>query len=140
MRIRERVNVQGGFGEAMTDGLVDTGAELSMIPASLAGRIGAWTTAYQRTVLGVHQDARTLPIMVVTLTFPRLKVAGQFLFAMADVGEELILGMDVLAPLGISVDTGTQDLSVRNEVWEAFKTLAALGVLVVGGVKLLGKA
>jgi hypothetical protein len=45
--------------------------------------------------------------------------------------------MDVLKPLGISVDTASHQLSVKNEVWEAFKTLAAIGILVVGGVKLL---
>jgi hypothetical protein len=108
-----------------------------MIPSTEASAVGAWLTSYSQTVAGVHQDTKTLRVVLVDLCFPDLSVGGRFLLAMSDLQQEVIIGMDVLRPLGVSIDTVTGQISVKNEVWEAFKTLAAIGVLVVGGIKML---
>jgi hypothetical protein len=111
-----------------------------MVPSSAASAIGAWRTNYSQTVTGVHQDTKTLPVVLVDLYFPDLSIGGRFPLAMSDLQQEVIIGMDVLRPLGVSIDTVTGQISVKNEVWEAFKTLATIGVLVVGGIKMLESA
>ena len=140
MRINVEVHLQGETNSTSHSALVDTGAELSLIPSSIARNIGAWNTSQQTNVVGVHGQGRILPIVVANLYFPSLNnVGGEVAFAMSDVEQELIVGMDVLRPLGITVDTRTGRLSIKNEIWEAFKTLATVGVLVWGGIKVLQK-
>ena len=140
MRIYVDVKVGGETGEVIENALVDTGAEISLMPLSIATNIGAWSTNQQTNVVGVHGQARILPIVVAYLYFPSLKnVGGQFAVAMSNTEQELIVGMDILKPLGITIDTKTHQLSVKNETWEAFKTLATVGVLIYGGIKILEK-
>lgn len=140
MRIYVEVQLQGETNSTSHSALVDTGAELSLIPSSIARNIGAWNTSQQTNVVGVHGQGRILPIVVANLYFPSLNNAGgEVAFAMSDVEQELIVGMDILRPLGIIVDTKTSKLSIKNEIWEAFKTLATVGVLVWGGIKGLQK-
>ena len=140
MRIYVEVQLQGETNSTSHSALVDTGAELSLIPSSIARNIGAWNTSQQTNVVGVHGQGRILPIVVANLYFPSLNNAGgEVAFAMSDVEQELIVGMDILRPLGIIVDTKTSKLSIKNEIWEAFKTLATVGVLVWGGIKALQK-
>ena len=135
-----RIRVHGPSDSADFLALVDTGAELSLIPSSIARNIGAWSTSQQTNVVGVHGQGRILPIVVANLYFPLLNdVGGEVVFAMSDAEQELIIGMDILRPLGIIVDTKTGKLSIKNEIWEAFKTLATVGVLVWGGIKVLQK-
>jgi hypothetical protein len=108
------------------------------MPFSIAANVGAWRTNQQTNVAGIFGQARMLPVIVANLYFPSLNnVGGQFAFAMDDMEQELIVGIDILNPLGITIDTRTQQLSVRNEIWEAFKILAGVGVLVFGGLKVL---
>lgn len=138
MRIDVDVKLQGARSEIIETALIDTGAEISMMPLSIAANIGAWRTNQQTNVVGVHGETRILPIIVACLDFPSLNnVGGQFAFAMSNSGQELIVGMDILKPLGITIDTKTHQLYVKNEIWEAFKTLSAIGVLFIGGIKLL---
>lgn len=140
MRIYVEVQLHGETNSTSHSALVDTGAELSLIPSSIARNIGAWNTSQQMNVVGVHGQGRILPIVVTNLYFPSLNNAGgEVAFAMSDVEQELIVGMDILRPLGIIVDTKTSELSIKNEIWEAFKTLATVGVLVWGGIKALQK-
>lgn len=137
MQIRYLVFLQGSRGQVIADALIDTGAEVSMMSTGAAQEVGAWLTNYNQALTGIHGDTRTFPVVVANIEFSALKVGGRFAFAMSDFTSEVIIGMDVLKPLGISVDTASHELSVKNPVWEAFKTLAAIGVIVVGGVKLL---
>jgi len=140
VRIYVEVHLQGETNYTSHSALVDTGAELSLIPLSIARNIGAWSTSQQTNVVGVHGQGRILPIVIANLYFPSLNnVGGEVAFAMSDVEQELIIGMDILRPLGIIVDTKTSKLSIKNEIWEAFKTLATVGVLVWGGIKALQK-
>lgn len=139
MSIYTDIKLKGARNEIIENALVDTGAEISLMPLSLGANIGAWYTGQQTDVVGVHGEARTLPIIVAYLYLPSLNnMGGQFAFAMNNTGQELIVGMDILKPLGIIIDTKTHQLSVKNEIWEAFKTLAAGGVFIFAGIKLLG--
>ena len=138
MRIYANVRLQGANNESVENAIIDTGAEISLMPSRIAVNIGAWCTNQQMNVVGVHGEARTLPIIVAHLHFPALNdVGGQFAFVMSNTERELLIGMDILNPLGITIDTQTHQLSIKNEIWEAFKTLAAVGVIIYGGVKLL---
>lgn len=138
MNIYYNVKLQGARNEIMVNGLIDTGAEISLMPLSIGVKIGAWGTNQQINVVGIHGESRTLPIIVARLYFPQLNhMGGQFAFAMSNTGQEIIVGMDILNPLGISIDTKTHQLSVKNAIWEAFKELSASGVLFIAGVKLL---
>jgi predicted aspartyl protease len=138
MRIYADIILQGAKNKIKTRALIDTGAKISLMPFSIATKIGAWRTNQQVNVVGIHGETKTLPIIVAYLYFPLLNnIGGQFAFAMSNIEQEVIVGMDILKPLGITIDTKTHQLSVKNEIWEAFKTLSAIGVLVIGGVKLL---
>lgn len=137
MRIYNPIQLKASRGQVNCNCLIDTGAEVSFIPSSAASKVGAWVTNYSQTVTGVHQDTKTFPVVLVDAYFADLSVGGRFPFVMSELTQEIIIGMDVLKPLGVSIDTATNRLSVKSEVWEAFKALAAIGVLVVGGIKLL---
>ena len=137
MQIHEDVLVKGEREEIVGRALIDTGAEISIIPYGLAARIGAWSTNQTVNVVGVHGQVRTFPLVVSYVFFPSLKnIGGQLTLAMSD-GDELIIGMDILSPLGISIDARTHVLSVKNEIWEAFKALSAIGVIFFAGVKIV---
>ena len=137
MSITVDTRLVGESGEITEAALIDTGAEISLMPLSTAENIGAWRTNQQTNVVGVHGQSRTLPNIAAYLYFPSLNnIGGQFAFAMSTT-DEFIVGMDILKPLGITIDAKTHQLSVKNDIWEAFKTLAGIGVLFFGGVKLL---
>lgn len=138
MRIYQTIRFEGARNTIQENALIDTGAEISMIPLRLAQMIGAQRTDQTTNITGVHGQSRTLPLGVVYVYFPSLNnIGGRFLVAISDIDSEPIIGMDVMKPLGISIDTQTNQLSVKNEIWEAFKTLAGVGVLTFAGIKIL---
>ncbi len=59
--------------------------------------------------------------------------------AVSDIEGDPIIGMDVLKPLGITIDSRTEELLIKNVIWEAFKTLSGIGVAVFIVVKILDK-
>ena len=85
MRIYSDVRLQGATSETTKAALIDTGAEISMLPFNVAVDIGAWRTNQQADVVGVHGESRTLPIVAAHLYFPLLKdIGGRFIFVMSD--------------------------------------------------------
>ncbi len=98
-----------------------------------------WRTNQTMNIVGVHGQSRTLELGVAGVYFPSLNnVGGRFPVAVSDINQKQpIIGMDIMTPLGISIDTQPPQLSIRNESWEAFKTLAGVGVLVFAGIKIL---
>lgn len=140
MTIYKPIKFRGAKGEIIEQSLIDTGASISMIPIELAMRVGAWRTDQNVNVVGVHKQARSLPLGKVGIFFPNLGEKGGYcIVAVTDVEKEPIIGMDILTPLGISIDTKTKELSIKNEVWEAFKTFSGIGVVIFLGVKILEK-
>jgi len=141
MRIYKQIKFKGGRKETITKALIDTGASISLLPVRLARLIGAWRTDQDVNVIGIHKQSRKLPVGKVGIFFPDLgDKGGYFLVAISDIEEEPVIGMDVLKPLGISIETKTGRLTIKNEIWEAFKTLSAIGVVIFAGVKILEKS
>lgn len=131
MRIYKQILFQGAETEIIENALIDTGAEISMIPKGLANSIGAWHTNQNMDIIGVHNHKRTLPIGIANIYFSSLDdVGGQFSIAISDLEEEPLIGMDIMRPLGININTRTHKVTVNNETWEAFKTLSGI---IVGG-------
>lgn len=129
MRTYQPVRFRGAEGEVIEEALIDTGASISLIPRKLAIKIGAWHTNQTINIVGIHRQSRVLPLGVVRVYFPSLNnIGGHFTVAVSDNEKEPIIGMDILRSLGISIDTTTSRLQVKNEIWEAFKTLSAFTV------------
>lgn len=140
MSILKNIKFKGAKEEIIEQSLIDTGASISLIPIELAKRVGAWCTDLDVKVVGVHKQSRDLSLVKVGIFFPDLgDKGGYFIAAVSDVEKEPIIGMDILRPLGISIETSTGELSIKNEVWEAFKTLSSVGVIVFLGVKIIEK-
>lgn len=140
MRIYAKIGFKGARNRLVKKALIDTGAEISLIPIDLARRIGAWRTNRSINLVGVHRQTRRLPIGKLGIFFENLNnKGGYFLVAVSDIEDKPIIGMDVLKPLGVSIDTKTHQLTIKNEIWEAFKTLSAIGILTFGAVKILEK-
>lgn len=144
MQIRKNVTIKGARGETIAEALIDTGAEISMIPESMARQIGAWETPILRNIIGIHNQSKTLPLVGVGIGFPMLnKSVNAFLFAMTQDNQQIIIGMDILKPMGITIDTETSKLSIKNKIWEACKTVTGVaGVcgLIYIGVKALSSS
>jgi predicted aspartyl protease len=140
MRIYKPIKFKGARRRITKQSLIDTGANISLIPIELARHIGAWRTNQNVNVKGVHGQQRPLPLGKIGIFFPDLgNKGGYFLVAVSDVEEVPIIGMDVLKPLGINIDTKTEELSIKHEVWEAFKTLSGIGIAFFLGVKIIEK-
>jgi len=131
--------VKGNTTEFPIKALIDTGAEISFLPIEIARHIGAWKTREEMDIIGVHKDVKKYPLVIAEVFFPSLNlIGGKFRWAMSDVSNEPIIGMDILKPLGITINSKNGILSIKNELWEAFKTLTAVGVIMYGAVKILG--
>lgn len=139
MKIMANVLLGGIKDTIKRQALVDTGAEVSLMPRGTAIQIGAWRTDQYKNIVGVHREVRTLPVIAAYLAFPSLtKKVCKFSFVMSDEQDEIIVGMDILQPAGITIDSRTGLLTVKNETWEAFKTISGKGLLIYGGIKILG--
>ena len=120
--IYKSVKFRGARGETIRKSLIDTGASISLIPRELAITVEAWRTGQYINVTGVHGKSRVLPIGKIGIFFPTLGDKGGYFFvAVSDVEKEPIIGMDVLKPLGINIETKTGELSIKNEMWEALR-------------------
>jgi len=140
MRIYKPIKFKGARGETIRESLIDTGASISLIPKELAITVGAWPTDLNVNVRGVHGESRSLPIGRIGTFFPELgDKGGYFLVAVSDVEKKPVIGMDILKPLGVTIDTKTGELSIKNEIWEAFKTISGIAVAVFFGVKISEK-
>jgi predicted aspartyl protease len=138
MRIYTDIKLKGASNEIIINALIDSGAEISLMPLRIAQNIGAWKTNEYIDIKSVHEEIKECSIIIAELYFISLNlVGGQFRFAMSDVAKEVIIGMDILKPLGITIDTKSNSLSIKNEILEAFKTLSTVGVITYGTIKLL---
>ena len=137
-RIYESVKFKGARGETLIKSLIDTGTDISLMPLKIARQIGAWRTNQTINVKGIHGQSKILPLCVVDIFFPSLNnIGGRFGVVVSDTEDTPIIGMDILKLLGITIDTKLNCLYVKNEIWEAFKTLAGVELLIYEGLKLL---
>jgi predicted aspartyl protease len=124
--------------------LIDTGASISIIPLDLAQQIGAWKTNDKIQIIGVNNQMSLLLLCAVIVEFPMFNyiVVGKLIVAVSDKETRPIIGMDIMNPLGITIDTKAKTLSLRNPDNGNLKNiLAAIGnaTLFVGGIILVVK-
>lgn len=55
MQIRYPVFLQGSRGQVISNALIDTGAEVSVMPTGAAQEIGAWLTNYNQALTGITE-------------------------------------------------------------------------------------
>jgi len=138
VRIYKDIKFKGAREEVIKKALIDTGAERSLMPVELAKEVSAWRTKQEINIVGIHKQGKKLPVDIAGVFFPSLNnIGGNFLVAVTPIEKEPIIGMDILGPLGISIDARTHQLSVKNAIWEAFKTLSAIGILTYGVIKII---
>ncbi|MHB8327843.1 MAG: hypothetical protein ACYDB5_10500 [bacterium] len=138
-----KILLQGEKNQINIDASIDTEAEISIIPLQLAINIGAWQTDKMIDIKSSNGQRMLLPLGFTYIYFPSLKdmggkhIGGQFPIAISDIEQLPIIGMDIMKPLGISIDTKTSRLSKKDEIWEAFKILSAAGVMALAGMAIL---
>jgi len=122
--------------------LVDTGATDSVIPDNIARLIIIHKTPFTTSLRGFMKNFRTppAPIIIAETYFPTIRKKGRFMYAMVHGADEIIIGMNILSLAGIHIDTRTGGLSVKNEIWEAFKTLSGIAGLGAIGYLLYKEA
>lgn len=137
MDITKPVKFKGEFGELTVDSLIDTGASISIIPLDIAQQIGAWKTNDQMQIIGVNNQSSLLPLGAVIVQFPMFNnIGGKLVIPVSDKETRPIIGMDIMNPLGIIIDTKTRTLNLRGHENENSKDiLAGIGTatLFVGG-------
>lgn len=114
--------------------LVDTGATISVMPNRIARLIIFNRTPYVISLRGFMNSIQTTnsPMIVAETYLPAIRRKGRFVYAMVRDVDEVIIGMNILSLTGIYIHPRTRLLSVRNETWEAFKTLS--GIAALGGI------
>ena len=131
MIIHQDVIVRAAIGERLVSAVIDTGASISMIPSNIASEIGTWRTDRFTILRSAFQETKQFELRVAEVSFPSLaNRGGRILFALDDEGNDLIIGMNVLEPMGIWIDTQNHRLEIRNEGWEAFKKVVATGAIL----------
>lgn len=144
MSIYEDIEVEGVNVKVTVKALIDTGAQISIVPLKLVRKIGAPYLVRKSgnirrlirvPVFGIHGNVKRYPLVVVTIKFPKLGVGGKFVIAAGEVSTPIV-GMDILNPLGINIDTKTGNVYVKNELWEAFKIISTVGVGIWIGKKI----
>ncbi len=93
--------------------LVDSGADVTLVPVSLLEDIGAWESesGVLRSQFG---DAHAVSLYLVTIQVEDTRLPGVYVAA-DDSGTELILGRDVLNKLAIFLDGPLQETSVLDD-------------------------
>ena len=130
-----------GDGEFLTvDAIIDIGADLTMIPSGIAWKVGAKATGETIPITGVHGQAIDHPISYVNLKFPKLKNAGgDFSVVVTDSLPNPLIGMDVLGPLRVRIESDEKELSIPNKGWEKFAKGATITGLEYLGFRILGE-
>ena len=94
--------------------LLDSGADVTMVPETTLEQIGAWTgeSAFIRSQFGELQPARLylISIQVQNITVPGIYVVGH------TTSEEIILGRDVLDKLTLFLDGPEQQTELLDQV------------------------
>lgn len=135
--VQARVVFAGHFGLQERLSLIDTGANISSLPADFAELIGVHPTGGVQSIVFGNNAAQSFPVAAVNVYFPTLdNRGGTFGVAIKPGDAQPIIGMDIMVPLGISIDTASQTLRIHDPAWEAFKEVAGGAVLVGGGIAL----
>ena len=131
MQIRKDIVLEGS-SSITANVLVDTGASMTLLPKSVADRIGVKYTGEQVSMSGAFAGMGDMAdVAVVSIRFPFL---NNLLYvtrvAVSTKANDILLGLDILNPLKMTIDTHTHEIVVKNEVIEVAKA----GLMVAGGI------
>ena len=131
-QMKETVKIRGNKGEQQVEVLVDTGAEITRIPKSLADMVTTKYTGNSTTLISASGHRTTAKLVIIEVIFPslsNLKYVGEV--AVVESGTvDILLGFDILRSIGATIDTKLKKLIVKDELVEAAK----VGLMIVGGV------
>jgi predicted aspartyl protease len=122
MKIYENIIYKASKGSTSLKSLIDTGATVTMIPISLAKKIGAYRTDKTIKLVGVHGQEKTCEVAVLKLYFPSLdNLGGALSVAVTDFEEEPLIGMDILSRYEIIINTQKLTLETKKPLTDLFK-------------------
>lgn len=136
MQIHADVTFEGAHASETHPSLIDTGAVVTLLPLDLAGRVGASDFDEVVTLSGFNGHPSRCAVIGVKATFPGLQGKGGLVrvYAMPNL-DRPIIGMDIMKPMGIAIDTRTHSLTINIPMWEGFKKAAAIGTIGYATVK-----
>lgn len=135
MQIRETISFEGKKGSKSVEALIDTGAEVTLIPKSLADELIDEYLEKKLRLKSASGHVTEANVAYMKVGFPSLNnisYVGEI--AIIDNNDTILIGLDILNALNIHVDSKNRTIYLSNETLEAAKT----GLAVVGGVALIG--
>lgn len=135
MQIRKEVTLRG-FNTKTVNALIDTGAAVTLIPKKLADELGVKYLNKKQKLSGAFSGGEDLvDIALIDIIFPWLGNINHVTeIAVSSKATDTLIGLDILMPLNISINTQTHELTVKNQIVDAAKT----GLAVVGGAAIIG--
>ncbi len=135
MQIRKDIIIEG-LRSKILNVLIDTGAEMTLLPKKVADEIGVRYTGEKRFMGGAFEGLDDIIDMaIVNIKFPFLNNRNHVAtVAVSTKATDILLGLDVLNQLKMTIDIHTHQIVVKNEVVEAAKT----GLMIAGGVAVVG--
>lgn len=116
--------------------VIDTGASMTLLPKKIADEIGVRYTGEKQPLGGAFESLNDIAeVAIVNIKFPflnNLNYVAKVAVSTKAIG--VLIGMDILNPLKIIIDTNTHQIVVKDEMKEAVKT----GLMIVGGAAVLG--
>ena len=119
-----------GLRSTNVSALIDTGASYTMLPKQLADEIGVRYTG-ERVQLGgaFAGGSDNAYLAFATLKFPFFdNLTYMPKIAISEKATDILVGMDVLNPLKIVIDSHTGELTIKDEIVD----LAKGGLMIVG--------
>ena len=135
MQIRKDIILEGAKSKCV-NALIDTGASITLLPKKLADEIGARYTGEKQPLSGIFDNSGDVgEVAIINVKFPFLNNLNYLArVAVSAKATDVLIGLDVLNPLKMTIDTDTHELSVKNEVVEFGKA----SLMIVGGVVVAG--
>jgi predicted aspartyl protease len=129
MQIRKKLIIEGSRQENV-DALIDTGASVTLLPKNIADKIGVKYTGETQSLGGAFEGLGDVAdVAVVNIRFPFLNNLNYLArVAVSAKAKDILIGLDILNPLSIIVDTKTHELRIKNESADA----------IIGGLALVG--
>lgn len=129
MKIKKDIVFEGISGKSV-NAVIDTGASYTLLPKRIADEIGVRYTGERLKLggafLGLSDNTH---IAIANIKFPFLNnLTYSSRIAVSERAKNTLIGMDVLNPLKIVVDTRTGELTIKDDLVE----LAKGGLMVVG--------
>lgn len=135
MQIRKDIILRGAKSKTV-NALIDTGASLTLIPKKIADEIEVKYLNKKQQMHGAFEGGEDIAeIAAIDMNFPFLEDLNYIAeVAVSSKATDVLIGLDILNPLKITIDTDTHELSIKNEIVDGVKN----GLAIVGGVAIAG--